>query len=52
VFFLLTTFLVFAYYGNAGLIGYGSVSHWLSGVSAFVLFPMISAIFWPRSEKP
>jgi hypothetical protein len=51
VFLLLTTFPVFAYYGNAGFIGYGSVSHWLSGVSAFVLFPVISAICWPRSGK-
>jgi len=50
-FVLLTTFFIFDYYGNAGLHGYGSVSHWLSRISAFILFPMVSVICWPRSSR-
>jgi hypothetical protein len=50
-FVLLTTFVVFDYYGNAGLYGYGSISHWLSMISALILFPVVSVICWPRSGE-
>jgi hypothetical protein len=45
---LLTTFLLFVFFGNAGIHGYGSISHGLSVVSAFILFPVVTIISWPR----
>jgi hypothetical protein len=45
---LLTTFLLFVFFGNAGIHGYGSISHGLSVVSAFIFFPVVTIISWPR----
>lgn len=45
---VLTTFLVFGFFGSAGINGYGSVSHWMSVVSEFVLFPAATIMCWPR----
>jgi hypothetical protein len=50
VFVLITMFFIFDYFGNAGLHGYGTVSHWLSITSTFILFPVVSVACWPRSE--
>jgi hypothetical protein len=49
IFVLMTTFLVFVFFGSAGLHGYGSVSHWLSAISMYLLFPVVSILCWPRS---
>jgi hypothetical protein len=49
VFVVLTTYLVFVFFGCAGMHGYGSVSHWLSVISMYILFPVVSLICWPRS---
>jgi hypothetical protein len=49
VFVVLTTFLVFVFFGCAGIHGYGSVSHWLSAISMYILFPVVSILCWPRS---
>jgi hypothetical protein len=46
---LLSTFMVFEFFGSAGLRNYGSVSHWLSVISEFVLFPLVTVICWLRS---
>jgi len=49
VFVLLTTCLVFVFFGGSGLHGYGSPSHWLSAISVYILFPVVTIICWPRS---
>ena len=41
---LLTTYIVFVFFGGSGIRNYGSTSHWLSVVSAFILFPLISIV--------
>jgi hypothetical protein len=45
---LLTTYLVFVFFGGSGIRNYGSVSHWLSATSEFVLFPVATFICWWR----
>jgi len=48
---LLTTFLVFVFFGSAGIHGYGSPSHWLSVISEFILFPVVTILCWPRRSQ-
>jgi hypothetical protein len=48
---LLTTYLVFVFFGSAGAHGYGGVSHWLSVVSECILFPVVTILCWPRRTK-
>ncbi len=48
VFVLLTTFLVFVFFGSAGVRGYGTQSHWLSVISEGILFPVVTVVCWPR----
>jgi hypothetical protein len=48
---LLTTYLVFVFFGNSGIHGYGSISHRLSVVSAFILFPVVRILCWPRRRQ-
>jgi len=49
VFVLLTTYLVFGFFGSVGIHGYGGVAHWLSVISMYILFPVVSILCWPRS---
>jgi hypothetical protein len=49
VFVVLSTFLVFVFFGGAGMHGYGSVAHWLSVISMYILFPVVSILCWPRA---
>ena len=35
---LMSAYLVFGFFGGSGIRNYGSVSHWLSAISAYVLF--------------
>lgn len=44
----LSSFVVFAFFGSAGLVGYGEVSHRMSVFSACVLFPLALVLCWPR----
>jgi hypothetical protein len=39
---LMTTYLVFAFFGGSGIRNYGSVSHWLSAFCQYVLFPIVT----------
>jgi hypothetical protein len=50
VFVVLTTFLVFDFFGSAGMRNYGDVSHVLSVVCVYVLFPVVTLLYWPRSR--
>jgi len=45
------SFVMFGYYGSAGLQGYGRTSHWLSVVSSCVLFPVVFVLCWPRQKE-
>jgi hypothetical protein len=49
---LLTTYLVFAFFGDAGIHNYGNVSHWLSIISVYVLFPVVTIACWQRFTTP
>lgn len=44
VLILLTTYLVFVFFGGSGIRNYGSVSHWLSAFSEYVLFPLVTIV--------
>jgi hypothetical protein len=43
-----SSFTVFAFFGSAGMQGYGQTSHWLSALSLYVLFPVVLTLCWPR----
>ena len=43
-----SSFTVFAFFGSAGIQGYGQTSHWLSVLSLCVLFPVVLILCWPR----
>ncbi len=45
---VLSAFLVFVFFGSAGIRNYGSISHWLSVISELVLFPTVTLICWLR----
>ena len=46
-----SSFTVFAFFGSAGLHGYGNVSHWMSVLSACLLFPLVLVLCWPRKAE-
>ena len=48
---LLTSYLVFVFFGGAGIRNYGTVSHWLSVISRYVLFPVVTIICWQRAGQ-
>jgi hypothetical protein len=48
---LLTAFLVFVFFGSSGIRNYGSVSHWLSAISEFILFPVVALLCGPRVRQ-
>ncbi len=48
---LLTTYFVFVFFGGSGIRNYGSVSHWLSAISEYVLFPVVTIICWQRGRQ-
>ncbi|MGC1295967.1 MAG: hypothetical protein WA869_13115 [Alloacidobacterium sp.] len=39
---LRTTYCVFVFFGGSGIRNYGSISHWLSAISEYVLFPIVT----------
>jgi hypothetical protein len=43
-FILLTTYLIFVFFGGAGIRNYGSASHWVSVVCEYVLFPVVTVV--------
>ena len=45
---LMSAYLVFGFFGGAGIRNYGSVSHWLSAISVYLLFPVVTIICWQR----
>ena len=49
---VLSSFTVFAFFGSAGMQGYGATSHWLSVLSVCLLFPVVLILCWPRKTKP
>lgn len=42
VLILLTTYLVFGFFGGSGFHNYGNVSYWLSAISKYGLFPLVT----------
>jgi hypothetical protein len=48
---LLTTYLVFVFFGGSGIRTYGSPSRWLSIISIYVLFPVVTIICWQRGRQ-
>jgi hypothetical protein len=48
---LLTSCLVFVFFGGSGIRNYGSVSHWISVVSRYVLFPLVTIVCWQREAR-
>lgn len=49
---VVSSFAVFAFFGSAGMQGYGETSHWLSILSLCVLFPVVLILCWPRKTAP
>jgi hypothetical protein len=45
---LLSTYLIFVFFGGSGFHRYGSVSYALSAFSEYVLFPLVTIVFWQR----
>jgi hypothetical protein len=41
---LLTTYIIFVFFGSSGISRYGNISHWISMFSVFILFPLITII--------
>jgi hypothetical protein len=48
---VLSCFLIFVFFGSAGLSGYGATSHWLSMTSIFACFPLAMVLCWPRRGR-
>ena len=48
---ILSCYAMFDFFGLAGMNRYGAVSHWLSVVSLFVLFPVSLILCWPRRQQ-
>ena len=48
---VVSSFTVFAFFGSAGMRGYGQTSHWLSVLSMCLLFPVVLILCWPRKAK-
>jgi hypothetical protein len=48
---LLTSYLVFVFFGGSGIRNYGSASHWLSEASEYVLFPIVTILCWQRGKS-
>lgn len=46
---LMTTYFIFVFFGGSGVRNYGSVSHWLSVASMYVLFPVATIVCLQRS---
>ncbi|WP_158749352.1 hypothetical protein [Acidobacterium sp. S8] len=45
---ILSSFIVFGFFGSAGIRHYGEISHWISAFSIYVLFPLTIILCWPR----
>jgi hypothetical protein len=48
---LLTSCMVFVFFGGAGMRNYGDVSHWISVISKYVFFPGVTIICWQREGR-
>lgn len=48
---LLSTYFVFVFFGGSGIRNYGSTSHWLSAISEYVLFPLVTILCWQRGKQ-
>jgi hypothetical protein len=48
---LLTTYMVFVFFGGSGFSNYGTTSHWLSAISQFLLFPAVTLLCL-RFQRP
>jgi hypothetical protein len=48
VLLVLSAFMFFVFFGSAGLHRYGQVSHWISALSIYAIFPLSIALCWPR----
>jgi len=43
---VLSSFMIFDFYGSAGLHRYGDAAHWISILSVYVLFPLTVVLFF------
>lgn len=48
---VLSACMVFVFFGGAGLHRYGDISHWISALSVYVLFPLSIILCWLRQRK-
>lgn len=48
---VLSCFAIFDFFGAAGLLRYGTASHWISAVSVCVMFPATLLLCWPRRKQ-
>lgn len=48
---LASSFMMFGYYGAAGMQRYGEISHWISLFSFAVVFPGVLILCWPRKGE-
>ncbi|MGA9717812.1 MAG: hypothetical protein WBQ79_05985 [Acidobacteriaceae bacterium] len=48
VLLVLSAFMIFVFFGGAGLHHYGEVSHFISAFSVYALFPLSILLRWPR----
>ena len=47
---LLSGFMVFCFFGGAGLHRYGNISHWISFVFVYALFPLSVILCWAHGN--
>jgi hypothetical protein len=47
---MVSAYMVFRFFGGAGLNRYGEASRWNSALSVVVLLPLAVTLCWPRSE--
>jgi hypothetical protein len=45
---VLSAYVIFEFFGRAGFHRYGEISHWISALSVYVLFPLTVVLCWPR----
>jgi hypothetical protein len=45
---VLSAYVIFEFFGASGFHRYGEISHWISALSVYVLFPLTVVLCWPR----
>ncbi len=45
---VVTTYLIFGFFGSAGMHNYGAIAHGLATTCVYALFPLATILCWPR----